>query len=166
MNPQAATERAGGRRKIAMDINKEMEEMIKKNLPEATATTLKKYIEEAEGNKKKLTTNTELIDYNSKAILALNLELAELKNRVKTEGELVARERDVSDKENKLDVTLANLKVAEAEKRADAIYNLAGIVFKNPSFTRAISRSGVAIKSIPGGNDSHNETETVTEGIQ
>ena len=148
-------------------VIKEMEEVIKKNLPEATASTLKKYIEEAEENKRKLTANTAAADYNTKAILALNVEIAELKDRVKTETELVSREKVVSDKENKLEVTLANLKVAEAEKRADAVYNLAGIVFKNPSFTRAISRNGGESKTTPGGyeNNSRNETETVVEGI-
>ena len=151
-----------------MDITKELEEVIKKNLPEATASTLKKYLEEAEENKKKLTANTVLVDNSTKVIGALNVEITELRGRVKTEGELVARERAVSDKENKLEVTLANLKTIEAEKRADAVYNLAGIVFKNPSFTRTISRNGGKSKTIPGGyeNDSHNETETVTEGIQ
>ena len=137
-----------------MDITKELEEIIKKNLPEATASTLKKYLEEAEENKKKLTANTVLVDNSTKAIVALNVEIAGLRDRVKTEGELVARERAVSDKENKLEVILANLRAVEAEKRADAIYNLAGIVFKNPSFTRSVSRSGGGNKttaSYPGG---------------
>ena len=151
-----------------MDINKEMEEVIKKNLPEATASTLKKYLEEAEDNKKKLTTAYLEVEAYVKKVVALDKEIGYLKTQVKTENELVAREKTVFDKENKLEVTLANLKVAEAEKRADAVYNLAGIVFKNPSFTRAISRSGGTSKSTSPGyeNNNHNETETVTEGIQ
>ena len=151
-----------------MDINKEMEEVIKKNLPEATAVTLKKYIEEAEENKRRLAACDFVIEKNNNIINTLNKQIVTLTGQVKMESELISREKTVFDKENKLEVTLANLKVAEAEKRADAVYNLAGIVFKNPSFTRAISRSGGTSKSTSPGyeNNNHNETETVTEGIQ
>src|SRR3990170_1931107 len=54
------------------------------------------------------------------------------------------RERIVGERENKLAVTLAEAKAAEAEKRSDGIYQLAAMVFRNPVF-----------KSREFGNTSH-----------
>lgn len=100
-------------------VIEEMEELIRKNLPEATATTLKKYLEEAEENKRKL---------------------------------------------KEYDVAHANLKTAEAEKRADAVYKLAEIFFKKPTLVRSTVKTSNGYNGRD--NINSNENETVTERWQ
>lgn len=160
-----------------MEMIQEMQEVIRKNLPEATARELKKYLEEAETARKllaeKILTCTEQgnsIAKLSGTVVDLQRVILELKERTITEGALDKKEKDINAKRNDLTVEIASLRVVEAEKRADSIYKLAEIVFKNPAYTRQTIRSGseTVSPSYPGSGESRsrNDNETITNRIE
>lgn len=146
-------------------VIKEMEEVIRKNLPEATAITLKQYLEEAEGIKAKLKIAQLSVQARDGELTLLRADISALKGRVQQDGELALREKIVTARENQLALDMATLKAAEAEKRADVAYKLAETVFRNPTLVRSVCKSSNSSKSVYSGQD-RNETETTREVIE
>ncbi len=138
-----------------MSINDAITKAIQENLPAATAGELQKYILKA--------------DATEKDFKALKLKFDEVLNTTETQAKqikdykgkkefflsLQKREANIILAENNLKVAMAELKIIEAEKRADAVYKLAEIAFKNRSITKMVSTSVPVYQSYPGGGGSY-----------
>lgn len=124
-----------------MNLNEEITLAIQKNLPAAVAGELKSYLEEAEKNKILIIelqeNNKELRDsYNTTYNNCHNLEIK--LNQHKT---LDIREAEILKQENNLKVTIAQIELTHALKRADIIQELVSTIFKNPTMRRSLTKS-------------------------
>ena len=101
-------------------LSSDIQSAIQKNLPAEVAVSLQNYLKECESlrseNEKLKQFNKEAHDQNAQYVNE-NLRLA---TDLKKHGELAAREKDVVDRENQLDVQIARLKQEAAERRAEA----------------------------------------------
>lgn len=127
------------------DMMKSLNDLIKENLPEATSGALKEYLDECKESKdtikylknrekedsENLTeayTQIEELKESEKQVAIQKIELSKLMT------DLCVREKKLIQRENKVEIV--NVKMEEAEKRADLSNELARIVFRNPVMTR------------------------------
>ena len=117
-----------------------IQEVVKQNLPEATAKEMSSFIAQAEQDKVRLSeleektlSQQETIEKQCKAIEELN----ELVSRSET---LDARANALDKREQALELTLAKTKLEESEKRSDMAERLVAKVFGHPSVTVTNSR--------------------------
>ena len=119
----------------------ELRKVIEANLPSEVGKTLQNRLAEAEKleveNGKLKKENSDLDDQNQ----ALKSENAALKGKsdsVWAQGALnVTKDSELTTRENKLERTLAELRAAESEKRAEGLKEVLGIVFKSPVYRRS-----------------------------
>jgi uncharacterized protein YydD (DUF2326 family) len=108
-----------------MTISSAVSEAINKELPNAVAQELKAFIERAN---KDASRNEFLEDQ----VKELEKNKKELSVEVQDLRALQLRKSELDEKERGMKVEMAELKVEEAEKRAELAYNLVDRVFKNP----------------------------------
>lgn len=143
----------------------QIQEVVRKNLPAELGEQLKKHLADAETWKRERDhANAKLEDAN-RAVGTANYKIADLEGKLKLAGDLDKREKDVTAREVKIDVTLANLKAVEAEKRADAVTALAGQVFRNPRFVTN-ETSSVQKPTQGGGVHYASDSKTKTEEVE
>lgn len=144
-------------------LNEDILDAVKKNLPAVAATELGKYIEQAEKDKNLLPqTKAELDSYKAK-YSAIEKELAHYLA-------LNLRKENIDEQERNLRVVLADAKATEAERRSKDIFDLVGVVFKNPVVRQNLSgiyplpqvrdNYGNAIGPMSGSMSLSGETET------
>ena len=115
-------------------------QLVKTNLPGLQADAIINIIEDL---KKSNFKNKQLNEENSnlknkqidteKLIKAYVKQIEELNNKIKYEDNIEQLQKEILDKEIKLNLTISEIKLEQAEKRADSIYKLTEIAFKNPS---------------------------------
>lgn len=138
----------------------QIQEVVRKNLPAEIGEQLKRHLSEAEGWKRERDSAKTELESAKASILQHMGNVQKLEEALKLAGDLDKREKVCRDRENRLDVTLANLKAAEAERRADAVTALAGQVFRNPRLV--VNRTGNVPNPAPGsyGTVGVNESES------
>lgn len=144
-----------------MGINLAITDAIQKELPSAVASELQKYIEEAEKNKSSM---GNLQDLNAKYFK----ELSDLRSNVDELTKLNLRKEGIDEQERNLKLEVANIKLVEAEKRAETIFVLVDRIFKNPVVTKTISgTTPVYVPTTGNGGSGYTTsvqtTETTTE---
>ena len=155
-----------------MNLTKEVQEAIARNLSSATASELKKFIEEGQkaidqivSLHEKIAKQTQELDEQSKIIISL-------KEMISAEETLAKREITVRDFERKLDNEILKIRLGESERRNNELFKLVDKVFGHPSVT--ISKTGTMPVAVAGNKDccgfaeqgSISETTTTTEGKQ
>lgn len=120
-------------------MEKEILDIISKNLPEQVGSVLKKRLEEAEGDKKRIEHLEYSVKYNTDKVLILEKQLGEYKVLEVRQKELDSREKEISKRENNQKVWEAELKALEADKRAIELAGFVGMVFKSPVFRKTVS---------------------------
>lgn len=154
-----------------MTLTTEIQQLIEKQLPAMHADQLAKFIKDANDTEKKL---EEADKYNkslAEKINELELERGRLRSLQLRSEELDKREgslnqRDIAlqlkELKHQIIVDNSNLKVIEAEKRADSVYNLVGILFQNERISQSImeNRSRFVPSHSTGGQWSDSYTES------
>lgn len=105
---------------------------IQENLPSAVMQEYQSYIENAERNARDLAEAKRKIEGYKEHCEKLETKILILE---KLENDAVAirkKEKEVAEQEQRLALTLAEMKLAEAEKRIAEIKDLASIAFRNP----------------------------------
>jgi len=122
--------------------SEDIKKLIEGNLPEATAGVMKEYLVDAEQIRK---------SYESlkKSHELVHVELESFKKQLKEKIGIInnhkcfeARSQGIDERltkveqrENNIDVEIANIRVKEAEKRADTLESLVSKVFGHPKVT-------------------------------
>jgi hypothetical protein len=96
-------------------MEKEIEEIIAKNLPAQVGEVLKKTLEEGQANARLVVSQRDRLAENNQEITHLNKLLSEYKNLDEYQAKLDAREKQVSEKER-------NQKVLEVLQRAHGLF--------------------------------------------
>ena len=122
-----------------MSIEKEIHEIIEKNLPAQTGTVLKKCLEEADYNEC-------LVNEMKGKIIDLQAEKERLNKMISHENVLLELEKtnlqkslEIEKRERELSIALLTVQKDEAVKRSEDIYKLVSLVFRSPIFTKSIS---------------------------
>lgn len=115
-------------------MEQEIKDIIAKHLPAQVGDALKLRLLQAdtlEADNARLTKEKKqlLEDVNRLSDQVINLD-----HKLKAHSDLAMREAAVLLRENKIDVYEANLKAAEAEKRATELHGLVQTVFKSPVY--------------------------------
>lgn len=144
----------------------QIQEIVKKNLPAEVGDQLKRHLQEAEATSRRLQAVDAELQVKCKALEACQAHVVDLEAKLKTAGDLEKREKDVTHREIVLSVTLADQRAAAAEGRAQAVYDLASLAFRNPRIIRSSQESEV-IPIVPTGQSyasgTANKSKTVTE---
>lgn len=145
-------------------MEKEILDIISKNLPEQVGSVLKKRLEEAEVDKKRIEQLENSVKYNTDKVLTLEKQLTEYKVLEVRQKVLDSREQEISKRENNQRVWEAELKALEADKRANELAGFVGMVFKSPIFRKSVS----GYQYVPNGQygqiqQSHNHMEEETQ---
>jgi len=128
----------------------QIQDLIRKNLPGEVGDTLRKHLQDAEQWKRDLDAAKKVEENRVKQVLDLGREIEGLKAQVKIAGDLEKREREVSQRENKLSVTLAEKRAEAAEFALAKVESLAALAFRSPVFVQRENNS-VPVP-IPGQN--------------
>lgn len=123
-----------------MDINSELLEIVRKNLPEATAGELKNFITQAEQDKKDLIRTLQEKADLTKRNSELIIQTANQNKKIQTQEETDKKLVDIEKRERNLKVTCLEMKLEESNKRADIVKELTKTVFSNQDVV--ISKSG------------------------
>lgn len=114
-----------------MSINTELQDAIRRNLPAEIGATLR-------GELESLATTREENARLKAQLKELNTKADELRAELQRSGAVQARdlavsvrEEEIAKREHAQEVFEAKLKAAEAEKRAQGLYELVALVFKN-----------------------------------
>jgi len=123
------------------EMNLEIQEAIKKSLPNQVGEALKQRLEQADKDAKELKAqkdlNLHLQDLNENQYSQIN----GYKKLDERNSKLEAREKVCEEQELNLKLTIAELKLAEAEKRNVDMVNLTALVFKSPVYKEFISET-------------------------
>lgn len=122
-------------------MEKEIEEIIKKNLPAQVGDVLKARLEQAGLDAVKVKQLEGTLLHRNSEITNLNKTIEEYRKLDERNSKLDAREKGIEERERKQDVWEANLKVTEMEKRITDNTNFVGMVFKSPIFRKTTSES-------------------------
>lgn len=146
-----------------MTIEEELTSVIQKNLPAQVGDLLQKRLKLIPSLEKELTSTTEkyteckaLNDKQAKRILELESKIQDQK-QIDINLEVIKKET------LRLDLAISEIKREEAEKRAQGIYDLVSLVFRNPTYTSHQNEN----ESGYSGNTSNssNKTKTITQTI-
>lgn len=120
-------------------MEKEIKEIIAKNLPQHVGDVLKSRLEEADRLQNTVISLQEEKEYLKEQIGKLKEELAKEKNHTLSEETIKLKEQDVKDRERNLELTIANMKLSEMEKRNLEMLNIVQAVFKSPVYRKHVS---------------------------
>jgi len=136
----------------------EIQEIIKKNLPQEVSENLRKVLEQGEIDAENLVSTR-------REIQTLNMELGVLKKQKQTQDNLSSREANVKNRENvvkekELRHELEAFKVTAAEARTKDLKEIVSLVFQNNQYKHTRNLS----KSIPAtGNNGYQYTQDTNE---
>lgn len=128
-------------------MKKEMVDLILKDLPNQTAGVLRDYIDRSTDLERKNEDLVKLVAKNEKVNKLSQEEIEDLKNKIqKLEGKAQAVKTqneqnqktllDIERRERDMQLTLAQMDVQSAEKRADDIKELTALLVRNTTFRK------------------------------
>lgn len=145
-------------------MEKEILDIISKNLPEQVGSVLKKRLEEAEADKKRIEEIEYSVKYSRDKIVTLENQLGEYKKLEVRREDLDRREEEISKRERNMQVWEANVKSIEADKRANELAGFVGMVFKSPVFRKSVNGYQYVSQGQYGAlQHPHNHIEETTE---
>lgn len=152
-------------------VEKEIEEIIKKNLPAQVGEVLKTRLEQAERDTNTVKRQLEQIISKTATIVELEKTIADYKQFDERNSKLEVREKAVAEKERNYKVFEAELKLNEAEKRTNDAVNFVGMVFKSPVFRKTVSEYNGGIQNwnsqlgrnefVPNGSKNKTEEKSI-----
>ena len=172
-----------------MTLDEQLQLAIKEHLPSKVADEMKTFIQQAESDKRELghvkvdkknlsegiRERDKSIQDRNETIATLNAEISDWRKR---KGDLIEREAAATKTEIFHELEMEKVKCAEAEKRADRLFDLTSIIYKSPRKTvRETNQTPVIVGSYSsdysnGGNTwsksseyVQNETSTKTTEI-
>lgn len=119
-------------------MNQEIEEIIKKNLPAQVGEVLKKQLDQAEKDAATVIHQKERIEQQQTEINALSVKLQKHYDLDQREAEIKTRELNVSDKERAIEVFALQIRLEEANKRAELISGFTAALVRNTEFRKTI----------------------------
>lgn len=129
-----------------MSISESINKIIQDNLPESTAGEMRKFIQEAEDTKfAYLSLQKEMKELEKKYNIASDdnrsklIKINELQETIKAYGDLVTKEKLIKKDQDELELKLTNIKLEEANKRAQIVMDLANAAFRNPTYRSTAS---------------------------
>jgi hypothetical protein len=122
-------------------MNIEIQEAIKKSLPQQVGEALKQRLEQADKDSKEIKELKNTIAKIQGERITLQSKVTEYEKLDERNLKLTERENLVSQQERELKLTIADLKLAEAEKRNVDMVNLTALVFKSPVYKTYIQES-------------------------
>jgi len=148
----------------------ELLKVIEANLPAQVGKTLQKRLEQADAWEEE---NKALKEENE-ALKKENKEMDDKMIDVKGREEMVIgqanandfKSKELDEREMKLNGTINELKVTEAERRADQLMEVLGTVFKSPVYRRHYSESRETMNQYVGeGNEAIETGKNIQEEI-
>lgn len=152
-----------------MDLREQIQIAIDKDLPKQVGDTLKKRLEEADQTEKELKRVTAALQTRDLTIVNLNKTIDDLTIRVSNEQDLVAREKQVNNRENKLEITLLQVQLESEKEKSKFGFDVSLGLVRNTQFRRNLTDSQTlpSIMSPQGysvpQNTFQNSTETKEE---
>lgn len=142
-----------------MNITEELQKVIVKSLPEATANEMRTFIEDAEQTKIKLgeekkanTSLNDLVTKHRKTIETLE-KLVETGEKLdQYDRDLTIRSNKIDAREQKLDMILLETKLEAMTSEKETVISLVNKVFGVPTVTVNNSKSGDILTPIPVSN--------------
>jgi len=128
----------------------QIQEIVRKNLPAEMGEQLRQFMNEAESQKKSLQYANERIKAFEASTAAKDTEIATLKEKLKLSGDLDKREKDVTQREIRLDLMTAQIREGAAVHRADEMKELVSLIFKNPRIVKSVTSSDQVPVVMPG----------------
>lgn len=144
----------------------QIQEIVRKNLPAEMGEQLRQFMNEAESQKKSLGYANERIKSFEASVASKDADIVKLTDKLKLAGDLDKREKDVTQREIRLDVMTAQIREGAAVHRADEMKELVSIIFKNPRIVKTAMSNEMVPVVMPGNsypqtsNASKNETTT------
>ena len=121
-------------------MEKEIEEMIKKNLPAQVGDTLKKRLEKADKDEQIIIMLNDTIANHVKTISTLQEKGRIMEVKIKTDEDLTGREAAVSKRERDARVIELEYMLKASDMRAGEMAGFVGMVFKSPIFRRTVNQ--------------------------
>jgi hypothetical protein len=122
-------------------MENEIKAIIEKNLPEQVGNVLKIRLEKAEKDAVRVEELISNCDAKDKRIMCLENQLQKHRIIDQREVDINVRELKVAEAERSQKVFQAELRAAEAEKRANEIAGFTGMVFRSPVFRKTIDET-------------------------
>lgn len=116
------------------DILKDLNASIEKNLPAQIGEVLRKRLQQAEIDAKKVTSLTEDVKYYQETLDAVNKKLVSQQELERKEENVAAKLLDLDTRERNIKIQILETQLTEANKRADISKELVTLVFKNPTY--------------------------------
>lgn len=145
-------------------LEQEILEIISKNLPEQVGSVLKKRLEEAEADRKRVEDMDYTVKYNRDKIATLEEQIKKYEALEVWQKDLDIREKEISKRESNQKVWEAELRANEADRRANELAGFVGMVFKSPVFRKTVSGYQYVASGQYGTQQApHNHMEDTTE---
>lgn len=116
------------------ELKAQLNELIEKNLPKQLGETLQKRLAELEKKEQELITVKANYDTLISSFSRLEEDLRNRKTQEQILVEIQKKQEDLELRERNLKIELLNVKLEEANKRADVSERLVTYVFKNPTY--------------------------------
>lgn len=149
-------------------MNKEIEEIIRKNLPQEVGETLKKVLEEGDVAKENLKLLQEDYEHVRDARDKYKSKLKDHVDLDIRENNLNNKESELKEKERNLEITELKIRLDEANKRSIEISGFVSSLVRNTQFRESVFGSTSKSTLDQYGNsimtsDPYNHTKTITE---
>lgn len=155
-----------------MEIQKQMLDLIIKDLPKQTAGVLKDYLEEAQDLKEKVESLqtqlktekeflTKKLEDANKSLTDLRTRLNDAENRIKSDWSIQHLHDVTIAAQKNIDLAIARNDIESLKRENQAIMNLAATVFRNPTFT-TVERKDTPI-AVQGANGYSGFVQNATE---
>lgn len=161
-----------------MSMEQKFNEIIREQLPEKVGDELRKVLEDYEEAKKELKTKKTALENSEKWSKRIEAEKADLSARYvatsKELRELKTREKELIDREIKVEVTTLQAKLQAAQRVEDSLTNFMSSVSKNGAYRRSVfSSKDMHVPAVYGENHYMEQcestktlTETTTETVE
>lgn len=123
---------------MSEELNAEIRAAIDKSLPAQVGQALRARLEQAEANEKALKALGDAKEQLRSQLKTCEKDLAEALELLKTHEMLAVREKKVTEREIRSDLTLLQTKFEASEKSKAELFDLMKVVFKNPTITDSV----------------------------
>ena len=122
-------------------MEQEIKDVIAKHLPQHVGDVLKTRLAKADDDQYQLKLAKEANELLSEELAAFKKKYEEQKELGYRKQMLDNLEKELTKREQALDLTIAKLKLEESEKRSDAMFNMVQTVFRSPVYRKHIDNN-------------------------